>query len=381
METAIKGEFAKTLSGMKADSIIRSCVHCGFCLASCPTYSILNNELDSPRGRIYLIKSALEDNNFSKSSIKHLDQCLTCRACETICPSGVQYSQLADIGREFLEHKRPFWQKIYRNSVRKFITNPILFNAIGWMFRQSKTKVNSVLKLEKKNGKVLLLEGCVQPSLAPNINNNIKNILTKLGYEVITSKQSQCCGAIDQHLSANKQALVKIKNNINNWIKLDVDVIISSASGCGLMVKDYRLMFAENDKYYQKSKEISSKTIDIAEFLADKDLSLFKKQDVKISYQEPCTLQHGQNIAGLTHKILQKIGYQLTVIDDNHICCGSAGTYSIFQPKLAKKLRDNKLNNLQKNQPEIIVTSNIGCLMHLQKGTKTPVKHWTELLS
>jgi glycolate oxidase iron-sulfur subunit len=366
------------IQNLKADDIIRKCVHCGFCLATCPTYQLLGNELDSPRGRIYLIKSALEQNDFSKNTIKHLDRCLTCRSCETTCPSGVEYHQLLDIGRELVEPKRSFLQKSSRFFIRKFLTNPALFNSIGWLFKHSK-KTGKFIKPKQKIAKVLLLGGCVQPTLAPNINHSIKNILAKLNYETIQTPQKQCCGAIDQHLSANAQALIKIKSNIDKWLKVDCDYIISSASGCGVMVKDYPSLFDKTDNYYQKAQQIKNKTLDIAEFLADKDLSIFKFTDKKISYHSPCTMQHGQQLGGLVESILTQLNYHLSPVKDAHLCCGSAGTYSIFEPKLSQQFKINKLKNLKQHNPEMIVTANIGCLMHLQKGNKTPVKHWVEL--
>jgi len=368
------------IQNQKANDIIRKCVHCGFCLATCPTYQLLGDELDSPRGRIYLIKSSLENNHFSDQSIKHLDRCLTCRSCETTCPSGVEYGKLADIGREFVEQKRPIWQKAMRYSVRKLLTTPLLFNPIGFVAKHS-SKQGKAITPSVGSKKVLLLGGCVQPVLAPNINHSIKNILAKLGYDAIETPQKQCCGAVDQHLSAEQDAMIKIKANIDAWLAHDVDSIISSASGCGLMVKDYASMFKESDDYYQKAKLVSSKTQDIAEFLVDKDLSQLNLEKANISYHEPCTLQHGQKLAGLVNSILQQLGYTPAPVKDSHLCCGSAGTYSIFQPKLSQELKINKLKNLQASNPQMIVTANIGCLMHLQKGAKIPVKHWIELLN
>ena len=367
------------IANFKANEIIRKCVHCGFCLATCPTYQLLGSELDSPRGRIYLIKSSLEKNHFSGESIKHLDRCLTCRACETTCPSGVEYGKLIDIGREFVEQKRPVWQKAMRYSIRKLLTTPVLFNPIGRISRHSK-KQGEIVEPIANSKKVLLLGGCVQPVLAPNINHSIKNILAKLGFEAIETPQKQCCGAVDQHLSAEHDALIKIKSNIDTWIAFDVDTIISSASGCGLMVKDYASLFTQGDDYYQKAQEISNKTQDIAEFLIDKDLSKLKLEQANISYHEPCTLQHGQKLAGLVNSILDSLGYSPAPVKDSHLCCGSAGTYSIFQPDLSNKLKKNKLNNLNASNPQMIVTANIGCLMHLQKDSEIPVKHWVELL-
>ena len=366
----------------KASQIIESCVHCGFCLATCPTYQILGDELDSPRGRIYLIKSALEQNQFSQKSLSHMDRCLTCRSCETTCPSGVEYGQLLEIGREMMEPKRGKLQSLYRYIVRKTLSTPLLFKPAGYFLRHS--KINSkAIKPKTINSSVLLMGGCVQPSLAPNINHNIKNILAKLNIEVLESSQSECCGALDQHLAASSDAMKKVKRNIDNWIsKLDsgVEVIISSASGCGVMIKDYPNLFDSSDPYYKKALQVSLKTKDIAEFLVNQDLSSLKLKELNIAYHEPCTMQHGQKLGGLVESILSEFGYIKKQIKDSHICCGSAGTYSIFETKIANQLRSNKIDNLNASEPKMIVTSNIGCLMHLQKGSSIPVKHWVELL-
>jgi len=366
----------------KASQIIESCVHCGFCLATCPTYQILGDELDSPRGRIYLIKSALEQNQFSQKSLSHMDRCLTCRSCETTCPSGVEYGQLLEIGREIMEPKRGKLQSLYRYIVRKTLSTPLLFKPAGYFLRHSKIS-SKAIKPKTINSSVLLMGGCVQPSLAPNINHSIKNILAKLNIEVLESSQSECCGALDQHLAASSDAMKKVKRNIDNWIsKLDsgVEVIISSASGCGVMIKDYPNLFDSSDPYYKKALQVSSKTKDIAEFLVNQDLSSLKLKELNIAYHEPCTMQHGQKLGGLVESILSEFGYIKKQIKDSHICCGSAGTYSIFETKIANQLRSNKIDNLNASEPKMIVTSNIGCLMHLQKGSSIPVKHWVELL-
>ncbi len=366
----------------KASQIIESCVHCGFCLATCPTYQILGDELDSPRGRIYLIKSALEQNQFSQKSLSHMDRCLTCRSCETTCPSSVEYGQLLEIGREMMEPKRGKLQSLYRYIVRKTLSTPLLFKPAGYFLRHSKIS-SKAIKPKAINSSVLLMGGCVQPSLAPNINHSIKNILAKLNIEVLESSQSECCGALDQHLAASSDAMKKVKRNIDNWIsKLDsgVEVIISSASGCGVMIKDYPNLFDSSDPYYKKALQVSSKTKDIAEFLINQDLSSLKLKELNIAYHEPCTMQHGQKLGGLVESILSEFGYIKKQIKDSHICCGSAGTYSIFETKIANQLRSNKVDNLNASEPKMIVTSNIGCLMHLQKGSSIPVKHWVELL-
>jgi glycolate oxidase iron-sulfur subunit len=366
----------------RAGQIIESCVHCGFCLATCPTYQLLGDELDSPRGRIYLIKSALEKNQFSKKSLSHMDRCLTCRSCETTCPSGVEYGQLLEIGRDVMESKRGKFQALYRYVVRKTLLTPMIFKSVGYFYRHSKIK-SKTTKPEIINSKVLLMGGCVQPTLAPNINHSIKNILSKLNIEVIESSQSQCCGALDQHLSASSDAMKKVKRNIDNWtlqLESGVESIISSASGCGIMIKDYPKLFKSSDLYFQKALFVSSKTKDIAEFLSNKDLSGLNLSDLNIVYHEPCTMQHGQQLGGLVESILSQFGYIKKPIKDSHICCGSAGAYSIFETKISNQLRHNKIENLNASNPNMIVTSNIGCLMHLQKGSSIPVKHWVELL-
>jgi glycolate oxidase iron-sulfur subunit len=384
MQTKLSPQVKESSVGKKADEILRSCVHCGFCLATCPTYQIVGNELDSPRGRIYLIKSALEGEPFGQESLNHLDRCLTCRACETTCPSGVQYGELLEIGRSFFEPKRPAWQKVYRTTIRKMLTSPKLFNTVAPLFRHSIIQTPVVeYQAKDKKARVLLLTGCVQPSLAPNINHATKNVLTRLGIDVIETEQKECCGALDQHLAATDDALIKIKRNLDLWSSLlatGVDTIISTASGCGVMVKDYTTLFNADDPYYETAEYVATKTKDIAEFLIEQDLSTLSVKETNISVQIPCSLQHGQKLPKVLPELLTKLGYNISPVKDSHLCCGSAGTYSIFQPKLSKQLRDNKLDNLTSSKPDVIVSANIGCLMHLQKGTETPVKHWIELL-
>ena len=382
MYSEIKNINVSELKRDQAAQIIESCVHCGFCLATCPTYQLLGDELDSPRGRIYLIKSALEQNQFSLKSLSHMDRCLTCRSCETTCPSGVEYGQLLEIGRDLMESKRGKLQALYRYVVRKTLLTPFIFRPLGSFYRHSKISSKSV-KPKKIDAKVLLIAGCVQPSLAPNINHSIKNILSKLNVEVLETSQAQCCGALDQHLAASSDAMKKVKRNIDIWtqkLESGFDSIISSASGCGVMVKDYHKLFKSSDPYFQKALYVSSKTKDIAEFLATKDLSALHLSEINVTYHEPCTMQHGQELSGLVESILSQFGYIKKTVKDSHICCGSAGAYSIFESKISNQLRNNKIENLNASQPNMIVTSNIGCLMHLQKGSSIPVKHWVELL-
>lgn len=400
MQTHLPEDLLATEQGKTADKILRSCVHCGFCLSSCPTYGVLGDELDSPRGRIYLIKSALEGNEISANSLQHLDRCLTCRACETTCPSGVEYGHLLDIGREVIEQVSPRnpWQRFIRYSVRKSLTTPWLFNSVLKLlpfFRHSNALKFSVEELalqqqlrdraDALQQSVLLISGCVQPALAPNINQASIKVLNKLDFNVIETPQSQCCGAIDHHLTGQKDALKQVQANIDSWcayLDQGVQAIISNASGCGVMIKDYAHLLRDDPDYADKAQRVVAATFDISEFLLQQDLSsLMHYDNQKITFHAPCTLQHGQKLQGVVEKTLRKLGYRVTPVQDAHLCCGSAGTYSLFQPNLAKQLRRNKLKNLLEKEPEVIVTANIGCLLHLQKGTQTPVKHWIELFS
>lgn len=410
MQTNIVQEFLATDKGKLADDILRSCVHCGFCLATCPTYTLLGDELDSPRGRIYQIKSMLEGNEVSNKTMTHLDRCLTCRSCETTCPSGVEYGHLLDIGREMVEEKgkRPLWLKAFRFAVRKGLTTPWLFNLginIFPFLRHSKAKAftpeesnrnkslaTTIGEQEKSKcykNSVLLLAGCVQPALAPNINRASIKVLNRLSINVIETSQDQCCGAVDQHLSATDDATKQIKRNIDAWLpylEQGAQGIISNASGCGVMVKDYAHLLKDDSEYAKKATLISEATKDISEFLLEKDLSKLepteesKQYKNAMTFHSPCTLQHGQKLQGVVEDTLKKLGFSVNPVNDSHLCCGSAGTYSIFEPKISKTLRKNKLNNLEVDKPDVIVTANIGCLMHLQNGTKTPVKHWVEVI-
>jgi glycolate oxidase iron-sulfur subunit len=399
MQTQLQPEWLNTPDGQTADTILRNCVHCGFCLSACPTYGLLGDELDSPRGRIYLIKSMLEGNEVSRESLSHLDKCLTCRSCETTCPSGVEYGHLLDIGRHAMEQQvsRPLWQRLMRWGVRKSLTTPWFFNLVVSampFLRHSQAIAYSVneLALQQKlkdradvlASSVLLLKGCVQPALAPNINQASIKVLNKLGWNVIETAQSQCCGALNQHLSAHEDALAQVKANIDAWypyLQQGVKSIISTASGCGVMLKDYGHLLRADADYADKAQAIAQASKDISEFLLTQDLSKFTHFDNQtITFHSPCTLQHGQKLQGVVEQALRKLGYRVNSVKDAHLCCGSAGTYSIFQPKISRQLRDNKLENLLEHKTHIIVTANIGCLMHLQKGTKVPVKHWIEIL-
>lgn len=399
MQTQLQPEWLNTPDGQTADTILRNCVHCGFCLSACPTYGLLGDELDSPRGRIYLIKSLLEGNDVSRESLSHLDSCLTCRSCETTCPSGVEYGHLLDIGRHAMEQQvtRPLWQRLMRWCVRKSLTTPWLFNMLVTampFLRHSSAIAFSVQDLALQQqladradvlaSSVLLLKGCVQPALAPNINQASIKVLNKLGWNVIETTQSQCCGALNQHLSAHDDALAQVKANIDAWypyLQQGVKAIISTASGCGVMLKDYGHLLRADPIYAEKAQAIAQASKDISEFLLTQDLSKFTHFDNQtITFHSPCTLQHGQQLQGVVEQALRKLGYRVNPVKDAHLCCGSAGTYSLFNPTMAKQLRDNKLENLLAHKTDVIVTANIGCLMHLQKGTEVQVKHWIEIL-
>lgn len=399
MQTQLQPEWLNTSDGQTADTILRNCVHCGFCLSACPTYGLLGDELDSPRGRIYLIKSLLEGNDVSRESLSHLDSCLTCRSCETTCPSGVEYGHLLDIGRHAMEQQvtRPLWQRLMRWGVRKSLTTPWFFNMLVTampFLRHSSAIAFSVQDLALQQqladradvlaSSVLLLKGCVQPVLAPNINQASIKVLNKLGWNVIETTQNQCCGALNQHLSAHDDALAQVKANIDAWypyLQQGVKAIISTASGCGVMLKDYGHLLRADPVYAEKAQAITQASKDISEFLLTQDLSKFTHFDNQtITFHSPCTLQHGQQLQGVVEQALRKLGYRVNPVKDAHLCCGSAGTYSLFNPTIAKQLRDNKLENLLAHKTDVIVTANIGCLMHLQKGTQVKVKHWIEIL-
>ena len=400
MQTKISTEFNQTLAGQRAEEILRNCVHCGFCTATCPTYQLLGDELDSPRGRIYLIKQILEGKNVSRKTQQHLDRCLSCRSCETTCPSGVQYSHLLEIGRELVDEKvsRTIVEKIKRWTLTQFLPYPKRFAFIlnsARIFRPVlPPKLKKLIPAISGNTrwsnsthsrKMLVLDGCVQPTLSPSINAATSRVLSRLGIELVNIPFAQCCGAVNQHMNDSATASTFIKNNIDHWYPLiesgEAEAIIITASGCGAMVKEYGYLLRDDKDYADKAKVVSDACRDISEVIRDEDLSIFKaKIDNSISFHSPCTLQHAQKLNGTVENILTKVGYQLNVIKDAHLCCGSAGTYSILQAEISTKLKTNKLNALQQNQPELIATANIGCLHHLASGTDTRVLHWIELL-
>jgi glycolate oxidase iron-sulfur subunit len=408
METHLADFIRGTADGDEAEAILRRCVHCGFCTATCPTYQLLGDELDSPRGRIYLIKQVLEGAPATASTRLHLDRCLTCRNCETTCPSGVEYGRLVDIGRKVVEEraetKRPLAERVERAALREGLTRRWLFDPamrVGKFVRPllpgvladkvpEAIDVKAAARVQARHHerKMLMLEGCVQPAMAPNINNATRLVLDVLGIEAVVAPKAGCCGAIRQHLTAQEAALVDIKRNIDAWwpyLQKGVEAIVMNASGCGAMVKEYGHLLRDDPAYATKAAQVSSLTKDLAEIVAPmKDLLIGKLSPITprhVAYHPPCTLQHGQQSRGHVEEILRAAGVDVRLPAESHLCCGSAGTYSVLQPVLAKQLRDRKLGHLKETDAKAIVSANIGCITHLQSGTNLPVMHWIELVA
>lgn len=408
MQTRLADFIKNSPQGKEADAILRSCVHCGFCLATCPTYQLLGDELDSPRGRIYLMKQMLEGQPVTRKTQLHLDRCLTCRACESTCPSGVRYAELVDISRNLIEQqvKRPAGKKLMRYLLRKILPNPVFFKPlirVGQFIRPAlpaslKKSVPPAVRAKphwpaaRHARKILVLDGCVQPTFAPNINAAAARVLDTIGISLITSAQAGCCGAIAYHLNAQVEGMDAMRKNIDAWWPLieknTVEYIAMTASGCGVTVREYGHILRHDPVYAEKAARISAITRDISEILADEQEKLRQILDdqnensapARLAFHSPCTLQHGQQIRGKAENILQAAGFELTAVPDAHLCCGSAGTYSILQPELSQQLLSNKVNALESCHPQWIATANIGCLMHLRNGTALPVKHWIELI-
>jgi glycolate oxidase iron-sulfur subunit len=402
MQTNLTDAFKRTADGLEAESILRACVHCGFCTATCPTYQLLGNELDSPRGRIYLIKEMLEGAAVTEKTMLHLDRCLTCRACETTCPSGVQYGRLVDIGRGIAEEKidRSLGQVIQRGLLRMVLPRPAVFNsmlALGRLVRpllpRELAKQIPVAQTPKARPTaphartMLVLEGCVQPALAPNTNAAAARVLDRLGITLFSDRKAGCCGAVSYHLNAHADGLDYMRRNIDAWhpyAEQGTEAVVMTASGCGALVKEYGHLLRNDPVYAEKAARISGLTRDLSEILAaekDKLLRLITPSPRgKVAFHAPCTLQHGQRIVGVIEELLTKAGYELTAVADKHLCCGSAGTYSILQQELSQQLLRNKLGALQSGKPDQIASANIGCQTHLQSGTDLPVRHWVELL-
>jgi glycolate oxidase iron-sulfur subunit len=377
-------------------------VHCGFCTATCPTYVLLGDELDSPRGRIYLIKQMLEGNEVSAKTQLHLDRCLTCRNCETTCPSGVRYGRLVDIGRHIVEQKveRPAEERARRWLLRKALLSRGVFAtalAAGRLARPflPRSLASSVPEATRTGPwpaarhprRMLSLDGCVQPVLAPGIDAAVARILDRIGISLLRG-EGGCCGAVSYHLSAHEEAFAYMRRNIDAWwpeIERGAEAVVVSASGCGVLVKEYGYLLREDAAYADKARRVSELARDPVEIIAAEwkrlaPLVAMDRGPLRVAFQSPCSLQHGQQLAGRVEEILLAIGLELVPVADAHLCCGSAGTYSILQPELSGQLKANKLAALEAGRPEVIATANIGCLTHLASGTQRPVKHWVELL-
>ncbi len=421
MQTTISAELLKNPDIAEADAILRSCVHCGFCTATCPTYQLLGSELDGPRGRIYLIKEMLENEQASDKTRLHLDRCLTCRSCETTCPSGVRYGRLIDIGREKIDElaPRPLAEKLMRKAMLAVIPYTARMSValtLGRMFSpllpaQLRKKIPAkqvaaatAPPLTSHARRMLVLDGCVQPLGTPNTNAAAVRVLDRLGISLISAPGTGCCGALNQHLSDPAGARAMMRRNIDAWwphVESGAEAIVMTASGCGLMVKDYGHALKDDAAYAAKAARISALTRDISEIISGEIIpgeiisreSISGEKDneahvafanlgrgMRVAYHSSCTLQHGQKLSGTVEAILRRCGYELTPVADSHLCCGAAGTYTLTQPVLSQQLLDNKLASLNHGQPEVIVTANVGCQMHLAGASDVPVKHWIELL-
>ena len=410
MQTQLAPEFKGTRDGEAAEAILRKCVHCGFCTATCPTYQLLGDELDGPRGRIYLMKQVLEGAAVTRSTQLHLDRCLTCRNCETTCPSGVQYGQLVDIGRRIVEQRveRPAGERLVRAALKGGLTSPLFGPAMKLgQFMRPLLPAALKHKVAARPGprarlwptrthprKVLLLMGCVQPSMMPNINSASARVLDAAGIQTVVADGAGCCGAIRTHLNDEAGGLADMRRNIDAWWPLvasgEVEAIVMNASGCGLAVKEYGHALAHDVAYAEKAGRVSALTRDLSELLPElveplrRRLALAAsgaRRAMRLAYHPPCTLQHGQQLRGGVEAHLSQLGFEVRLAgSESQFCCGSSGTYSVLQPKLADALRDRKLAHLAPLDAEVIVSANIGCIQHLQTGTSTPVRHWVEVL-
>ncbi len=412
MQTNLAPEFQGTRQGQEAEAILRKCVHCGFCTATCPTYQLLGDELDGPRGRIYLIKQVLEGAPVTAKTQQHLDRCLTCRNCETTCPSGVRYGHLVDIGRQVVEERveRPAGERAVRWLLKEGLTSPLFGPAmkLGQLVRpllpstmKDKVPARSGVAAARAHQwpqrehprKVLMLLGCVQPAMLPNVNSATARVLDAAGIQTLVADGAGCCGAIRTHLGDAAGGLDDMRRNIDAWWPLvegltsagRVEAIVMNASGCGASVKEYGHALAHDPDYAAKAARVAELTRDVSELLPDIAAALKGKvrasKAQKLAYHPPCTLQHGQKLRGGVETHLAALGFEVQgAVRDGHLCCGSAGTYSVLQPELARQLRERKLRSLEPVGAQTIVSGNIGCIQHLQSGTPTPVRHWIEVL-
>ena len=403
MQTHLADFIKDTADGQEAEAILRKCVHCGFCTATCPTYQILGDELDGPRGRIYLIKQVLEGEKPTEKTQLHLDRCLTCRNCETTCPSGVQYGRLVDIGRKVVDAQvaRGVGATLTRAALKTGLTSSAFAPALklGQLVRPLlpaalKDKVPAgqeagAWPARSHPRKMLLLAGCVQPAMQPNINSATARVLDALGIETVTPPAAGCCGAIRYHLNDHDGGLDDARRNIDAWrphLDAGAEAIVMNASGCGAMVREYGHLLRDDPAYAANAERISAATRDIAEILPALSTELRERLGngaapaQRVVFHPPCTLQHAQRIRGTVEALLTSLGAEVAAVGESHFCCGSAGTYSVLQPVLAKQLRDRRLGHLEAPRPEAILSANIGCITHLQTGTATPVMHWIEWL-
>jgi len=403
MQTDLSPEFKGTPEGQAAEAILRKCVHCGFCTATCPTYQLLGDELDGPRGRIYLIKQVLEGQPPTRSTQLHLDRCLTCRNCETTCPSGVRYGELVDIGRHIVEQRveRPAAERSARWMLKQGMTSPLFAPALK-LGQWARPFLPALLrdKVPTPSGagahrwptrahprKVLLLMGCVQPAMMPNVNSATARVLDACGIQTLVAGDAGCCGALRTHLADREGGLADMRRNIDAWWPLvegftdvgRVEAIVMNASGCGVMVKEYAQALAHDPAYADKARRIAALTRDLSEVIPPDALPA-RAGVSRVACHSPCSLQHGQQLRGGVEALLRRAGFELTPVPDAHLCCGSAGTYSILQPALSAQLRGRKLAALQGGGAAAIATANIGCLAHLASGAEVPVRHWIELL-
>jgi len=389
MQTKLADFIRDTPQGKEADAILRKCVHCGFCTATCPTYQVLGDDLDSPRGRIYLIKRALEGAAVTGKTRLHLDRCLTCRACETTCPSGVRYGRLVDIGREVVEARtqRTPWDRLQRAFLSFGVPRRRLFAAalrLGQLVGKAPaTRPGGAWPAPRHARRMLALRGCVQPSLAPSINAAAARVLDRIGISLLEVPGAGCCGAVRFHLNYQEAGRDDMRAIIDAWWPVasgpEAEAIVMTASGCGATVKDYVHLLAADAAYRGKAQRISAMTRDLSEVIDPAALPAGRDRG-RVAFHSPCTLQHGQQIRGTVEALLERVGYELTPVRDAHLCCGSAGTYSLLQPAIAGELRTRKLAALEEGGPQAIATANIGCLTHLQEPTATPVRHWIELV-
>jgi len=402
MQTNLIAGLRDTAEGREAEAILRKCVHCGFCSATCPTYQVLGDELDGPRGRIYLIKQALEGAPVTPKTRLHLDRCLSCRSCETTCPSGVQYGRLADIGRAFVEARttRGAWEGAGRAVLSFALPRTKLFAAALAAGRLAKPLLPDALARKvpdrgepagawpapRHARRMLALAGCVQPALAPRINAAAARVLDRIGVSLVEIPGAGCCGAVRYHLNEQEAGKAQMRALIDAWWPAiegkdgdGVEAIVMTASGCGSMVREYGHLLAGDPAYRDKAARVSEMMRDLCEVIPPGAVTAPQARG-RLAFHSPCSLQHGQQLRGKVEAILTAAGYELTAVPDAHLCCGSAGTYSILQPALSGELRARKLAALGSGQPACIATANIGCLTHLQDGAAAPVKHWIELL-